>query len=114
MQTATIQTATAQTAVRLTHYPTVIGTELRITGQKTLIDPCNGEAFATVATSSTADVDQAVKVAKVAQAQWAKQSVGDRGAVLLKVADALEAHAQELAELESQNTGKPMKLSVDG
>lgn len=103
-----------QTATRLTHYPTVIGPELLTTGQQEIVDPCTEEAFATVAVSTAADVDKAVEIAKVAQKQWAKQSVGDRGAILLKVADALEAQAQELAALESQNTGKPMKLSIDG
>ena len=107
-----------QTAVRLTHYPMVIGTELITTGSKTntteLIDPCTGEAFASVEQGSAKDVLKAVAVAKKAQKEWAKLSVGERGAILLKVADALEANHHRLAEIESQNTGKPMKLSLDG
>lgn len=103
-----------QTVVRLTHYPMVIGAELVSTGRQELLDPCTGEAFASVAQGEIADVLQAVAIAKQAQKEWGALSVGERGAVLLKVADALEANHHMLAELESKNTGKPMKLSLDG
>ena len=102
-----------QTAVRLTHYPMVLGTELVTTGHHELINPCTGEAFASVADGSTDDVLKAVAIAKRAQKEWGALPVGERGALLLKVAEALEANHQMLAELESQNTGKPIKLSTD-
>ena len=103
-----------QTAVKLTHYPMVIGDEFITTGSQDLIDPSTGEVFATVARGSAADVSRAVAAAKIAQKAWAQLPYGERGLALLKFADALEAKSQELAELESQNTGKPMKLSAHG
>lgn len=95
------------------HYPMVIGTEAITTGSEDLIDPSTGQPFATVALGTVADVDRAVQVAKEAQRDWARQTPGDRSLILLKVADALEEHADALARLESQNTGKPLKLSAE-
>ena len=103
-----------QTLAKRTHYPMVIGDELVTSGTQEVTDPSTGEPFATVATGTAAAVDQAVSVAKVAQQEWAALSVGERGAALLKFADALEAASERLARLESQNTGKPIKLSLEG
>ncbi|MBD3883607.1 aminobutyraldehyde dehydrogenase [Phormidium tenue FACHB-886] len=99
---------------KLTHYPMVIGSELVTTGSEDLIDPATGKPFATVALGTKDDVERAVAAAKVAQAEWAAKSYGERSAALLKFADALEAHSDELAKLESQNAGKPMKLTTGG
>jgi betaine-aldehyde dehydrogenase len=96
------------------HYPTIIGNEEITTGSEDLIDPATGVPFATVALGTKADVDRAVAVAKVAQKEWATLSYGERSVALLKVADALEAKSEELARLESQNVGKPLKLSLGG
>jgi betaine-aldehyde dehydrogenase len=119
-----------QTLTKLPHYPLVMGDELttssppevtpkvtsKVTSEVTqeVIDPSTGEPFATVAVGTAADIDKAVSIAKVAQQEWAALSVGERGAMLLKLADALEAQSERLAKLESQNTGKPMKLSLEG
>jgi len=92
----------------------VIGNELVTTGSEDLIDPATGEVFATVALGTVADVDRAVAVAKVAQVSWGALSYGERSAALMKFADALEAKTEELAKLESQNAGKPLKLTVNG
>lgn len=99
---------------KLIHYPMVIGEELVSTGSEDLIDPATGQVFATVALGSKADVDQAVAIAKQAQVAWAALSYGERSAALLKLCDALEAKSEELARLESQNSGKPLKLTVEG
>ena len=99
---------------KLTHYPMVIGSEWVTTGSEDLIDPATGKVFATVALGTPAEVDRAVAAAKVAQAEWAALSYGERSLALLKFADALEAHSDELAKLESQNAGKPIKLSAGG
>ncbi|HEY9696055.1 MAG TPA: aminobutyraldehyde dehydrogenase [Trichocoleus sp.] len=99
---------------KLTHYPMVIGDELVATGNEDLIDPATGKPFATVALGTTADVDRAVAIAKAAQKEWAARSYGERSIALLKLADALEAKTEELARLESQNAGKPLKLSLGG
>ncbi len=92
----------------------VIGEELVTTGSEDLIDPATGEVFATVALGSKAHVEQAVIAAKTAQAAWSKLSYGERSTAMLKLADALEAKSEELAHLESQNAGKPLKLTTGG
>jgi betaine-aldehyde dehydrogenase len=96
---------------KFTHYPMVIGDQLVTTGSEELIDPATGEVFATVAMGTPADVDRAVQIAKQAQAAWGALSYGERSAALMKFADALEAKSDQLAHLESQNAGKPLKLS---
>lgn len=103
-----------QTLESLTHYPMVIGGETVASGAQDLVDPATGEIFATVAIGQPADVDRAVAAAVVAQKEWAALSVGERSAALLAFADALEANSEKLARLESQNAGKPMKLSTGG
>ncbi len=99
---------------KLIHYPMVIGSELVETGSGDLIDPATGQPFATVALGSKAEVDRAVAAAKEAQVGWAALSYGERSAALLKWADALEAKSETLAHLESQNAGKPLKLTTGG
>ncbi|GBF06125.1 aminobutyraldehyde dehydrogenase [Deinococcus aerius] len=78
---------------------------------RSLIDPASGEAFAEVPELTPGDVDAAVTRAREAQRGWGALSVGERSTALLKWADALEAHAEELAQLESRNAGKPIKLA---
>lgn len=102
------------TSKTLTHYPLVIGAETPTSGSQDLIDPATGQVFATVAVGTPADVDRAVAAAKAAQPAWAALSVGERSAALLAFADALEAQADTLANLESQNVGKPLKLTTGG
>lgn len=99
---------------KLTHYPMVIGGDLISTGSEDLIEPATGKPFATVALGTKEDVDRAVAAAKQAQAEWGKLSYGERSAALLKFADALEANSENLARLESQNAGKPLKLTTGG
>jgi betaine-aldehyde dehydrogenase len=99
---------------KLIHYPMVIGSELIETGSEDLIEPATGKAFATVAWGTKADVDRAVTTAKQAQVDWAALSYGERSLALAKFADALEAKTDDLARLESQNAGKPMKLTTGG
>lgn len=96
------------------HYPMVIGGELVSTGSEDIIEPATGKPFATVALGSTADVNRAVAAAKQAQVEWAAKSYGERSATLMAFADALEAKSDELARLESQNAGKPLKLTTGG
>lgn len=99
---------------KLVHYPMVIGSDKVTTGSENLIEPATGKPFATVALGTKADVDRAVAAAKQAQVGWAALSYGERSAALLKFADALEAHAEELAHLESKNAGKALKLTING
>jgi betaine-aldehyde dehydrogenase len=92
----------------------VIGSDLVSTGSEDLINPATGKVFATVALGTKADVDRAVAAAQKAQAEWGSLSYGERSIAMLKFADALESKSEELARLESLNTGKAMKLSING
>jgi aldehyde dehydrogenase (NAD+) len=75
-----------------------------------VIDPSTGATFAQIARGSAADVDRAVLAARAAfQGPWGRLSAVDRGRLLRRWADAVEAHQEELALLESQDTGKPLK-----
>jgi betaine-aldehyde dehydrogenase len=96
------------------HYPMVIGDQLITTGNEDLIEPATGKPFATVAWGTPENVDQAVAIAKSAQRVWGAMSYGERSAAMMKLADALEAKSEMLAQIESQNAGKPMKLAAGG
>jgi aldehyde dehydrogenase (NAD+)/betaine-aldehyde dehydrogenase len=65
-----------------------------------------------VAEARAADVDRAVAAARRAFPAWAATSAADRGRLLMRLADAVEAHADELARLESTDTGHPLKDST--
>src|SRR5260221_140334 len=71
-------------------------------------NPANGFVLANVAAGTAADIDRAVKVARRAleSRPWSTMDAADRGRLLLKLADLVEAHAPELAVLESLNSGK--------
>jgi acyl-CoA reductase-like NAD-dependent aldehyde dehydrogenase len=76
------------------------------------IDPATGQAIAAVAHAGAEDVDRAVRAARAAfEGAWAKVAPGERGRLLGRLADLVAEHAAELAELESLDTGKPVKLA---
>jgi betaine-aldehyde dehydrogenase len=81
---------------------------------ETVINPSLEEAIAEVPQADYADVDRAVQAAKAAFTTWSKTSPAERSTLLYKLADALEAKAEELASVESLNTGKPIKLAANG
>ena len=70
-------------------------------------NPANGEVIAEMQLSGEEDVDRAVKAAKRAFPGWAATTPGERAAAILKLADLLEEHAEELADLEAADAGKP-------
>jgi acyl-CoA reductase-like NAD-dependent aldehyde dehydrogenase len=74
------------------------------------INPANEEVLALVAEGDKADVDEAVKAARKAfeESKWAKLGPHQRARFLFRIADAIDAHADELAELESLDNGKPL------
>ena len=80
-----------------------------------VIGPASGESIAQVPESSVEDVDRAVSAAREAfeDGRWSDLPHGARATILEKLATLLEAHAGELAELESQDAGKPIKLARD-
>src|SRR5690348_17198233 len=73
-----------------------------------VLNPATGEAIAEAPVSGPEDVERAVKAARNAFAEWATTTPGERAEALLKLADALEEHGEEIAELESDNAGKPI------
>ncbi|GIH74966.1 gamma-aminobutyraldehyde dehydrogenase [Planobispora longispora] len=72
-----------------------------------IIDPCTGEAYLQAPISGVEDVDAAYAAAAAAFESWSQTTPGERANLLLKVADAIEARADELNEAECRNTGKP-------
>lgn len=71
--------------------------------------PHDGSLLAEVAEAREADVDRAVDAAAAAFEGWAAAGAADRGRVLLRLADAIEDGAAELARLESVDTGHPLR-----
>src|SRR5437763_7282967 len=73
-----------------------------------VLDPSTGEAIAQAPLSTAEDVNRAVQAARAAFEGWSTATPGERAGALLKLADAIEEHGEELAELESANAGKPI------
>ncbi len=67
-----------------------------------------GEVIAEMPCSTQADVDAAVAAAAKAFAAWGSATPSERSLALLKIADELEQRGEELARIESENTGKPL------
>jgi aminobutyraldehyde dehydrogenase len=77
-----------------------------------ILDPATGAIIAQVPEASEAQVRRATAAAQRAFAGWSQTVPRDRGALLLKLADAIEARAEELARLEAANTGKPYAAAL--
>ncbi|MPZ72647.1 MAG: aldehyde dehydrogenase family protein [Nitriliruptorales bacterium] len=78
-----------------------------------LINPATGEVFASAPVSGAADVDAACRAAERAFATWRDTTPAQRARALLRIADALEERADELVDLECENTGKPRQLTME-
>lgn len=78
-----------------------------------VINPATGEVFAKAAAGDAGDIDLAVKAARKAfeSGPWPSMSASGRRNLLLKLADAIEAHADELAMLESMDNGMPLMVA---
>jgi acyl-CoA reductase-like NAD-dependent aldehyde dehydrogenase len=74
------------------------------------VNPATGEVITQLVEASDADVDAAVKAARTAfeEGDWPQMAAADRGRLLLKLADLLEKHIDELAYLETLDNGKPI------
>ena len=72
-----------------------------------VLDPATGKVIAAIAEASAEQIESAVDAAARAFSSWSATVPKDRAALLLKVADRIEAEAAEYATLESQNCGKP-------
>ena len=78
-----------------------------------LINPATGEVFASAPLSSQADIDAACAAAAAAFETWRDTTPSERSLALLRIADAIEERADELVDLECENTGKPRQLTLD-
>src|SRR6478672_9065643 len=76
-----------------------------------VIDPTRGEQYAEAALSGPADVDAAMQAAAAAFEGWKDSTPSERSLALFRIADAVEARAEELIALEVENTGKPIGMT---
>jgi 1-pyrroline dehydrogenase len=103
-------------SVAVTQHKNYIGGEwVDSAGGETMevLNPATGETIAEVPASTAEDADRAVQAAKQVLPEWLETTPGERAEMLLKLADVIEENADELAELESRNVGKPLPVSRD-
>ncbi|MFI9271083.1 aldehyde dehydrogenase family protein [Kitasatospora sp. NPDC052896] len=102
--------------------PTIADGQLFIDGKfrpaehgetREVVNPATEEVICRVAWGTVADLDQAVSAAQAAfeSEEWGGLTLPQRGRLLLRIADAIDAHAEELALLESLNVGKPITVA---
>jgi betaine-aldehyde dehydrogenase len=77
-----------------------------------IVNPASGQVVASAPVSSEADVDGAYAAAARAFESWGDTTPSQRQQALLRIADAIEARADELVRLEAENTGKPHLLTA--
>src|SRR6185437_10019332 len=82
-------------------------------GTMEVLNPATGETIAEVPSCTAADVDAAVDAAAKALPEWLESTPAERAELLLKLADVLDENAEELAEIESRNVGKPLSYARD-
>src|SRR6185312_2152190 len=77
------------------------------------INPANEEVLALIAEGDKADIDEAVKAARKAfeEGVWPNLNPHQRARLMFKIADLIDQHADELAELETLDNGKPLTFS---
>src|SRR3982751_2507882 len=78
-----------------------------------VINPATGKVIAQVAEGNAEDIGRAVHAARQAfdNPEWSRMTASDRGKLLWKLADLLEAHRDEFAELETLDNGKPISVA---
>jgi len=77
-----------------------------------LINPSTGEVFAQAPISTDKEIDAAFKAAAAAFPGWRDATPSERSLALLRIAESIEANARKLVEVESENTGKPLELTL--
>jgi betaine-aldehyde dehydrogenase len=87
-------------------------TDLSYDKKAELINPSTGEVFATAPVSGAEEVDAAFGAAAEAFEGWRDATPAERSLALLRIADSIEEHADQLVAAESQNTGKPIALTL--
>jgi betaine-aldehyde dehydrogenase len=91
------------------------GRQVEASGEQSipLIDPATEEIYATAPVSTAGDVGEAYRAAETAFAEWGESTPAERQLALFRIADAMEDRAEEFADLESQDTGKPRATLVE-
>src|SRR6516225_7025623 len=118
MDTVTLDKRLSQPAKEFLHQPSrllIDGKLVEAASGKTfpVYNPATGAILMQVAEADSADVDRAVKAARKAfdEGPWSRVSPSERGRLLWKLADLLEKHAEEFAQLECLDQGKPLFLT---
>jgi phenylacetaldehyde dehydrogenase len=116
-----VQTATIQVDERVSRFVTtprrmlINGTWREAVSGKTFqtYNPATGDVLAEVAEGDREDIDRAVNAARTAfdAGPWRRMTTSERGRLIWKLADLLEEHLQEFAELESLDNGKPLTVA---
>ena len=85
------------------------------TAERTIdvLNPATGQTIASVPNMSADEVDEVVERAKKALPEWLDATPKERSELLLKLADVIDDNAEELAQIESRNVGKPLMASRD-
>ena len=86
--------------------------EARAESHFDVVDPATEAVYASSPVSSAADVDAAFAAASTAFETWGNTTPAERQLALFRIADAMESRADEFADLESQDTGKPRATLV--
>ena len=82
-------------------------------GEETILNPRTGETILKLPEAGQAQIDRAVAAARKAFLTWSRTTPAQRSNLLLKIADRIEAEAEEFARLESLNTGKPINAALN-
>ena len=75
------------------------------------IEPAKGKVYGSIPDSDSEDVKKAVAAAQQAFKQWSNTKRAERSAVLLRIADLIDQHHEDLAAAESRDNGKPLQLA---
>src|ERR1700758_3874235 len=118
MDVVTIDTRLSQPAKEFLHQPSrllIDGKLVEAASGKTfpVYNPATGAILMQVAEADSADVDRAVKAARKAfdEGPWSRTSPSERGKLLWKLAELIEKHSEEFAEIESIDNGKPVTVA---
>jgi aldehyde dehydrogenase (NAD+) len=102
----------SQVAPNMIHLNLIGGRDVAASDGATLdvLSPVDGSLFARIASGTAQDVDAAVSAARSAfEGAWSRLTATERGRLLMKLASAVEAEADELGQLESRDNGKPLR-----
>ncbi len=77
-----------------------------------VLNPCDAQPFTKIDRGTAADIDAAVQAAqKALDGAWGRMTATERGRILMKFADLIVSHADEIAQVEARDTGKPMTVA---